>query len=173
MTKGLTRSLSRGNPVTQKVVKQVISFKDIEVAVSATSSAVGYGSAVIAGLPEGNILYLGAVSYVKISGSGTDTNLADDFEGDFSIGTTPVGATTFSGGNTNISDSTPLAAASGEEGTRTKDSRSTVTVFDNTDGSLEINLNVLIDAADITDDETVTLTAEGELHLIYSVLGDD
>jgi hypothetical protein len=36
-----------------------------------------------------------------------------------------------------------------------------------------INLNLLIDAADITDDATVAIHATGVLELIYAVILDD
>lgn len=50
---------------------------------------------------------------------------------------------------------------------------STPRLFDNTDGSLEVNLNVLIDADDISDGEDADLTVNGVVYLALAVLGDD
>jgi hypothetical protein len=46
------------------------------------------------------------------------------------------------------------------------------TILDNTDGSLEINLNVLINDASISADAQAA-TADGYIVLSYIVLGDD
>jgi len=48
----------------------------------------------------------------------------------------------------------------------------TAAIFDNTDGSLEINLNLIIDDATISADD-VEFTASGVLEIVYCVLGDD
>ena len=48
-----------------------------------------------------------------------------------------------------------------------------VTIFDNTDGSLELNLNLLIDEPAITNDTTAAFSVNGVVHLAYVVLGDD
>lgn len=173
MGKGLPRSSARGSAQSQEIIKQVFALRDETVTVSATGSAIGFGSVVIGDFPEGNILFLGAVSNIKLDGSGSDGNLTDDWEGDYSIGTTPADDATVSGTDVDIIASTALAAATAEVGVTTRSANATQDIFDNTDGSLEINLNVLIDAADITDDESVDLTANGEAYLAFIVLGDD
>lgn len=176
MGKGLSRSMSRGAPLRQEIIKQTITVRDVEVTVSATGSAIGFGSAVIGDMPEGNILFLGAVAYMQLSGSGSDANLVDDFEGDFGIGTTPADDATITAGDVDIIQSTALPAATAEVGVRTRGTSLPADageIHDNTDGSLELNLNVLVDAADITDDESVVLTANGELQLVYVMLLDD
>lgn len=55
---------------------------------------------------------------------------------------------------------------------RARGTNATQAILDNTDGSLELNLNLLIDDANISADSQ-SLTASGELHIVYSVLGDD
>ena len=47
----------------------------------------------------------------------------------------------------------------------------TGTVLDNTDGSLELNLNLLIDDANISG--AADFTATGVVELSYIILGDD
>ena len=44
-------------------------------------------------------------------------------------------------------------------------------IFDNTAGALEVNLNLLIDDADISG--TVAITVSGTVDISYIMLGDD
>lgn len=172
--KGLDRSLSRGpNPIRQHFTRHLIKVEDLTVTVSATGAAVGFGTVVAGDFPQGNLLFQGAVGYLKFDGSGSDANLTATWEGDFSVGTTATTDVTLDGTDVNLLPSTALAAATAEIGVRTRAVNATAAVFDNTDGSLEININVLIDAADITDDQDVDLTINGEIELVYMVLGDD
>lgn len=173
MTKGLSRSLSRGAPQRQPILKQTIKVSDLEVSVTATGAAVGFGTVVAANLPQGNILFLGAVAYMQFAGSGSDANLTATWTGNFSLGTAPTADVTLSGAEVDIIPSTAIGAATAEVSPIVRGTNATQAIFDNTNGSLEVNLNVLIAAADITDDETVVLTASGEIHLSFVMLGDD
>lgn len=173
MSKGLPYSLSRGQPTRQEIIKQVFVAKDLPVSVVG-GSGVGFGSAIIGDLPKGNILILGAVAYMAISGPGGNADLVDTFVGDFGIGTTPAGDATISAGDVDIIQSTSLAAATAEVGPRTRATHLPADVgeiHDNTDDSLELNVNVLVDDASISG--TVPMTITGELTLLYSVMSDD
>lgn len=172
MGKGLPRSMSRGAAQRQEVIKQNFVISGT-VAVTATGAAVGWGTAVIGDLPEGNILLLGAVAYLSLAGSGSDANLDATWDGDFSIGTAPTADVTLSGAEIDIIGSTALGAATAEVSPRVRAVNATQTIFDNTDNSLELNLNVLIDAVNIVDGATVNLTASGVLQLAYIVMLDD
>lgn len=172
MGKGLPRSLGRGAAQRQDIVRQVVNINQT-VAVTAAGAAVGFGAAVIGELPEGNILFLGAVGYVQLSGSGSDANLDATWDGDFSVGTAPTADVTLSGAEIDILPSTALGAATAEVSPRVRAVNATQAIFDNTDGSLELNLNVLIDAINIVDGSTVNLTARGTLQLAYVVMLDD
>ena len=172
MGKGLPRSLARGAPQRQDIIRQVVKI-DRTVAVTATGAAVGFGTGVIGDLPEGNILFLGAVCYLQLSGSGSDANLDATWDGDFSVGTAPTADVTLSGAEVDIIGSTALGAATAEVSPRVRAVNATQAMLDNTDGSLELNLNVLIDAANIVDGATVNLTARGTLQLAYVVMLDD
>lgn len=172
MGKGLPRSLARGTPQRQDIIRQVVNINH-SVAVTATGAAVGFGTSVIGDLPEGNILFLGAVGYVRLSGSGSDANLDATWDGDFSVGTAPTADVTLSGAEVDILGSTALGAATAEVSPRVRAVNATQAMLDNTDGSLELNLNVLIDAANIVDGATVNLTARGTLQLAYVVMLDD
>jgi len=174
MSKGLPRSLSRGAPQQQEIIKQTFVIDSVPIIIDG-ATGVGFGSAVIGDLPEGNILLLGAVAYLQVVGTGGQAGLVDTWAGDFGIGTTPASDGTLSAGDIDLVDSTPLAAATAEASPRTRGAGATATnaaILDNTDGSLELNANVLVDDADISADG-VTATLVGELYIAYIVLGDD
>ena len=174
MGKGLPRSMSRGAAQRQEIIKQVFSVEDLAISVTGgASTAAGFGTVVIGDLPEGNILLLGAVAYFQFSGSGSDANIAADWEGDYSVGSTATADATLSGTDVDIIGSTALAAATAEVSPRTRGTGATQVILDNTDGSLELNLNLITDDNDVTDSTTVSMTVDGELHIAYIVLGDD
>ena len=172
--KGLDRSLGRGpHPIKQHVTRHTIKVRDLDIVISATGAAVGFGTVVAGDFPEGNILLIGVLGYLKFDGSGADANLTADWEGDFSLGTTATVDVTLDSTDVDLLPKTDLAAATAEIGVRTRAANAVQSFLDNTDGSLEININALIDAADITDDESVTLTINGEIELVYMVILDD
>lgn len=173
MGKGLPRSLKNAGVEKSAPSKLDIPLDGLTVTVSATGAAIGFGSTVIRGLPQGNIQLLGVVAYVGLAGSGSDANLTDTWSGDFGIGTTPADDATISAADVNIIASTAVGPATAEAIAAVRTTNSTPVILDNTDGSLELNLNVLIDAANIVDDESVDLTVSGSLHISYQVLGDD
>lgn len=173
MTKGLPRSLARGSRARQEIVKQRVAVSDVVVTVSAVGTAVGFGSAVIGGLPEGNILLLGTVANLAFTGSGSDAALVDDWEGDFGIGTTPADDATISGTDVDIIGSTAIGPATAEAIATVRATNATTAIIDNTAGDAELNLNLLVDASDMTDDEVSDITVSGDFWIIYTVLGDD
>jgi hypothetical protein len=171
--KGSPRSRARGSQAVAPapLIKRLAFSKTIEVD---GATGVGFGAVVLGGLPVGNILFLGAVSYVqltKLSAAGVQ----DTFDGDYSIGTAPTADATLAAGDIDLIPSTPLGAATAGVSPRVRATHTAAiagTVYDNTDGSLELNLNVLIDDANISANDQ-TLTAAGVLHLVFAVLGDD
>lgn len=178
MVKGLQRSLSRGPGVNalSQVKRLNIPLRDLSVTVTSVAAAIGFGSAVIRGLPEGLIQYLGASMEIVLAGNGADANLSDTWAGDCGVGTTPAADATISGADVDILASTALAAATAEASPLTplvSTATEAPATFDNTAGDLELNLNVLIDAADIVDDQSVILLANGVLQIAYIDLGDN
>lgn len=174
MGKGLPRSLSRGPKAQRATVKDRIDLSALSLTVSATGAAIGFGSAVIGDFPEGNILVQGVLSNLAFAGSGSDANLADTWNGDFGIGTTPATDATITAGDVDLMASTAIGPAVGEAiATARYPGIITPALFDNTDGSLEINMNLLIDSADIVDDQSVNIAVTGHVWILYSVLGDD
>lgn len=165
--KGLIRSLSR-NPVRQAVRKQVVRLSNVAISVAGTTG-VGFGSAVIGDLPEGNILVLGAVSYLQFTT--VDADVQATFDGDYSIGSATTADAALAGAEVDIIPSTALGAATAGVSPVVRGAQGAQAVLDNTDGSLELNLNLLIDDANISG--TGDFTVSGYVVLVYSVLGDD
>jgi len=177
MSKGLPRSLSRGSAQRQEIVKQSIAINETITFTGATGAVI-FGTAPIGGLPEGNLLFLGAVAYLQLAGSGSDANLTADFQGDFGIGTAPTADNDLGdAGDDNIIPSTAIGPATAEVTPVTRGTSTEATeqgaILDNTDGSLELNLNILLDADEVTDGEESDITATGVVHLAFIVLGDD
>jgi hypothetical protein len=175
MTKGSPRIAQRGIPQRQEVIKQTFALKAAPITVNG-ATGIGFGSAVIGDFPEGNILFLGAVSYLQLTTVAASGIIAT-YDGDYSIGTVPTANADLSGaGEADIVPSTALGAATAKvsplvRGTQSSGALAGV-VLDNTDNSLELNLNLLIDDASISADG-IAFTADGSVTILYSVLGDD
>lgn len=170
MSKGLPRSLVRATPIAAVIQKIRVPIDHTVTVDGATG--VGFGTVVVAGLPEGNILFLGAVSYATVTKAAGATGITATFDGDYSIGTTATADATITGTDANVIASTALGAATAGVSPTARGANATSAVFDNTDGSLELNLNLLIDDAAISaNDQDVVVT--GSILLSYVVLGDD
>ena len=178
MGKGLPRSHDAANKAFAPIVRDTFVIKGKTVVL--TEDAGGqpaWATLIVGDFPEGNILFFGAASYFTFAGSGADADLGDTWAGDYGVGTTPSTddttplVTTFE----DIIQTGAIAAATAEVSPRTRgvstDGEAGV-MYDNTDGSLELNLNLLVDAADITGDDSV-ITIDGELYISYVVLGND
>lgn len=168
MGKGLPRSLARGKGKTT-VHKHLVKFTGKAFSV-AGASGVGYGAVEVGDLPEGNILLLGAVSYAQFTSA--DGDVQATYDGDYSIGTTATADATLSTTDANVIPSTSFGgAATSGVSPNARGSNATAVVLDNTDGSLELNLNVIIDDANISG--AADFTATGVVELLYAVLLDD
>lgn len=140
----------------------------------AGAAGVGFGSMQISGFPEGFVHFMGASCSLQFAGSGADAGLVDTWAGDFSVGTTPAGDGTLTAGDVDILPSTALAAATAEVSPLTEAlsiDAANAHNFDNTDGSLEVNLNLLIDDANISADD-VPITVTGFVSIAYCMLGN-
>lgn len=155
------------NPLIREVVP--VRAKQLNVA----DGAPGFGTVPVAGLPQGNILFLGAVAYLRFTTADADVIAA--FDGDFSLGTAPTADNDLAdAGEADIIPSTPMGAATAKVSPYIRAVSSAAlngVIFDNTDGSLEVNLNVLIDDASISG--AAPFTVDGVIRLAYIVMGDD
>ena len=173
MSKGLPRSLSRGSTSRQAVTKLTLPLTGVQVTVSSTGAAIGFGTVVIGGLPEAHIKLMAVACQLQLAGNGADANLSDTWDGDFAVGTTPVDDATITAGDADLIASTALGAATAEVSPLHVVPNGVDAVFDNTAGGLEVNLNVLIDAADIVDDESVILDAFGVVEITLITMLDE
>ena len=167
--KGLPRSLARAQ--LSSIMNTSIRVKDLTVSVA--DGAPGFGTAVLAGLPQGNILYLGAVSYLQFTTA--DADISATFDGDYAIGTVPTANNSLAdAGDADIVPSTAFGAATAKVSPVIRGASTDALgglIIDNTAGTLELNLNVLIDDAAISG--AADFTVQGSVHIAYVLLGDD
>ena len=170
MGKGLPRSLAHATPLRTAVMKKnfVLNAKALSIA---GASGVGYGTVVLGDLPEGFVGVLGA--FARLRFTSTDADIQATFDGDFSVGTTPTADATLSTTDANIIPSTSFggAATSGVSPVVSGSSAAPAAPLDNSDGSLELNLNVIIDDANISG--TADMTVTGVVTVLFAMLGDD
>lgn len=163
--KGLPRSLAKAN----LGISRNIPVRNLAIRTTGLSG-VGFGTSVIADLPEGNILLLGAVAYLQFTK--LDAGTTTTFDGDYSIGSAATADVTLSGAEVDIIGSTALGAATAGLSPIVRGANATQVILDNTDGSLELNLNLLIDDAAVSANDQ-DFTVSGVVTLAYIVLGDD
>ncbi len=171
MTKGLIRSIARGPAQQAPVIKQTFTVEGAAMSIVG-ASGVGFGSVVMGDFPAGNILFLGAAAYMQFTS--VDADVVATYDGDYGIGTTPASDATITGADVDVIPSTALGAATAGVSPVVRGvsaAAQTGAILDNTDGSLELNLNLLIDDANISG--TADFTVSGFLVLSYIVLGDD
>lgn len=171
MSKGLPRSMSRGRATQQEIIRLQIPIRNLVVPITDPGAAVAYGGAAIQGLPQGNILVLGAVANLQVTAG---ANITATFTGNFSVGHAITADATLSANEISLVPSTALVAgvagvSNGNRGVSTP--TQTGVVIDNTDQTLNANLNVTI--ADAAISATSSVTVNGVLYLAFIVLGDD
>lgn len=168
---GLKRSMSRVSPAQTPATPQNIELQVTDESFTVTDGNPGFGSVALFGLPEGNILILGAVAYIILSSSAA--GITTTFDGDVSLGTAATEDGDVSDSNeANIIPSTALGAATAKVSPRVRAvSTSSGTIIDNTAGNVVVYLNVLIDNAAISADSVII--ANAEITMCISVLGDD
>ncbi|PIX38128.1 MAG: hypothetical protein COZ56_21315 [Armatimonadetes bacterium CG_4_8_14_3_um_filter_58_9] len=171
MTKGLQRSLSRGPKATKDVVHIKLALSEALTFTGSTGVAV-FATAIIDLLPEGNLLYLGGVSNLTFTGP-TSVNLADNFQGTYAIGTSATADVTLNGTEVDLIASTAIPAATNEIIANVRAMNAAQAILNNTDGSLEVNLNVTLNADTVTNAQSVVVTVTGTVDLVFIVLGDD
>jgi hypothetical protein len=170
MSKGLARSLSRAKSTAQPITKQNIRVVET---VNVADGAPGFGTTVVAALPVGNLLFLGAVAYLQFTTA--DADVTTTFDGDFSLGT--VATVDNDVADANEADLVPSTAFGAATAKVSPVIRGVSTdalgggIIDNTAGDKNINLNVLIDDTSISG--AAAFTVSGSVHIAYIVLGDD
>lgn len=169
--KGFVRALTRGKPQNAPVVRQRVKLRNKPIQVNGLTG-VGWGTTVVGDLPDGNILFLGATAYLQFTKAAAASGIQAAFDGDYSIGSAPTADAALAGAEVDIVPSSALGAATAGVSPVARGANATQVMLDNTDGSLELNLNLLIDDANISADAQ-DLTVSGVIDLAYIVLGDD
>src|SRR5690606_380231 len=160
MAKGFPYSLGRAPKESPVVRKFVYPVRDVTVAVAATGDAVGFGSAVVGDFPEGNLLFLGGVAYLQFSTASEEVEV--NWSGSYGIGTTVDADGTLATTESNLATGTISAATAGLSPV-TRGTSATAVVLDNTDGSLELNLNLVVANAGIDEDGEGDFVANGSV----------
>jgi len=167
MPKGLVRSIQRGRPIRADVIKLTI---PISLALTVAGvTGIGFGTVPIRGLPEGNVLLLGAVSNIQVNTA--DAGVTTTWTGSFGIGTTANADTALAGTEVDIVPATTITAATNRLSPVIRGAQGAQSIVDNTNNNLSMNLNLLIDDASISSNAPVTVA--GFLSIAYIILGDD
>lgn len=169
MSKGLVRSIARGPKARAPIVRQAFPVNDVTVTVDG-ATGVGFGTSVIGDFPAGNLLILGGVAYLQFLG--TTVSMTDTWTGNFSVGSTATADATLDTTDVDLIASSAISAATALLSPVTRGVNATQAMLDNTDGSLEVNLNLTVADASISADD-VPVVANGYVELVYIVLGDD
>lgn len=166
--KGMPRSLSHAPKSRANIVKQIVPIKNVSLTVAGVTG-IGFGGVVIGDLPQGNILFLGGILYVQLVT--VDAGVTNAFDGNVSLGSAPNADTALAGAEVDLIPSTALGVATLKVSPVVRAPNAVQVILDNTDDSLEINLNVLINDANIS--ANAIFVANGYAVLSYVVLGDD
>lgn len=143
---------------------------NVNIAITLEASVVGYGGLKIYDMPSGAIYVVGATANLTCARVGT--GLAEAYDGDFGVGTvTASNNNSLSSTEQNIipTTATPQAVA----GATTAKGQSTATenaVIDGTSTAMDVYLNFLVDLADIS--ATDAITVNGTINLFWINLGD-
>jgi hypothetical protein len=169
--KGFQRSLRRAGVRQSNVAPSLHRYRQraLSVAVTDPGSANAPFTAVVGDFPEGNIVFLAGIGYFTLTR--VSTGLAATFAGNISLGSAPTADATLNGAEVDLLPSTALQAAVAGVSTGNRLASSTAAVLDNTDGSLEINLNGFIADASISATDAFLLDAN--FALLYAVVMDD
>lgn len=152
----------------------VITFTDVNIAMTDEAGTIAYGSLKVYDLPEGAILLHGAVQDVDLTKSSAGVN--DDWDGDVGVGTTAADndaslATTEQ--DIIPTTATPQAAAGATTADGLSTSTESGTIFDGTATAKDVYVNLLVDDADHDVTSTAcNLILNGTLTLTWINLGD-
>lgn len=173
MGKGYPRGLARGVAQSSQLRRRLfIPLVNKAVTITDPGGANAGWTVELGDFPEGNILFDGAV--MNISLTKNDADLTDTFTGNVALGTAPTADATLNGSEVNLIPSTAITTAvAGVSAVKRYASTTTETgaIHDNTDGSLEVNLNGYIADAAISAD--AALLVNGWVCILYSVINDD
>jgi hypothetical protein len=172
MAKGIPRSLSRSKVSGFQNMKA--SLDNAPLSVSAAGVDIGFGSLSVDDLvlPEGDIIVLGIVA--NLSFTSEDANIDETWSGDFSIGTASTDdADLVDDAEANLLPSTAIGPAVADVIASARYSAVPVEASQilDLDAPSPIKINMLVDAADITDASTGVINVSGGISIAFVKLG--
>lgn len=170
--KGLKRSLDRGNSLEQHIIKSTLQMDALFLPMTNVPFDTAWGTIALDRFKKGNVLFLGARADIIFAK--TDANISNTFEGIFSFGTEPSTSNAdLVGAFADLIPAFLLGPAS--SGVTSNERAWSLTqageVFDNTDSSLDVNLNIHIFDDSIFNHSALLVT--GNITTAYLLLGDD
>lgn len=152
------------------VHKTVLTLASTPVTVANTTGA-SFGGVKLYDLPEGRILVLGVTASLGFVWTGE--SIAAGGSGDYSLGTTITADATLDGTDVDLLPSTAMTdpAVSGVAAA-TAGALAASAQFDGTGTAKDVNLNIIIDDADVADGDSDTVLASGTIVITWINLGD-
>lgn len=144
------------------------------ITVNAVGAAVAFGNAALSAvIPKGDFVLLGGVAYLRFEESPLSANVIDTWEGDFSLGTVgTVDVDVADAGEANILASTALGPAAVGVLARARYAiPGQVAPINNNALNGGLFLNLLLDAASVTDGATPTILVTGTVNLALVPFG--
>src|SRR3982751_1545972 len=170
--KGMPRSMSRGNPSQSPITRIRIPVQARQFNMTDPGAAVGWGTFPAGGLPEGNVIILGVMAYLKFTS--VSGGLTATFTPTVALGTAATAASALTGAEVNLAAATALSAAVGGAtpvGRVANTATESGLTVDNTDRTLNVNVNVTVPDAAIS--AAAVMQADGFVDVVCIVLGDD
>lgn len=152
------------------VHKTTLTLASTPVTVANTTGA-SFGGVKLYDFPEGRLLVLGVTASLGFVWTGED--IAQDGSGDFSLGTTITADATLDSTDVDLLPSTamtdPFVLG---VGAATASALAASAQFDGTGTAKDLNLNVIIDDADVSDGASDVVLASGTVTVHWINLGD-
>jgi hypothetical protein len=167
------RAIGAAQPsVNVPLIVQRIDLNGRTLSVAAAGAAVGFGTIALGPLPRGRLMFLARIFDFTITAL-DQVEVATAWDGDVSVGTAPTADVTLSGAEVNLLASTALGAATSWVSPVVAVDTLTAAIVSNNDGTGEINLNLLVDAANIQDASDSLFRLNGYVEFVYANLGAD
>lgn len=150
--------------------KTVITLASTPVTVGNTTGA-SFGGVKLYDFPEGRLLIKGVTFSLGFVWTGED--IAATGSGDYSLGTTITADATLNGTDVDLGPSTAMVDPFvGGVGTPTSGALAASAQFDGTGTAKDLNLNIIIDDADVSDGASDVVLASGTITVSWENLGD-
>jgi hypothetical protein len=138
------------------------------ISVSAAGAAVGFGSLPLDDFPAGKRLNIHGIR-ANLGFTRMDTNVVATWNGDWSLGSAPTADVTLAGAEVDLIPSTAIGPAVAGVIPGVDVQNNTPILNRAWTAAEEINLNLLVDAADITDGATAVIRVSGYIDFLLGM----